>query len=201
MLYAHLSRLVIIVAIMTSICILLVASAEISAILTPLASTVWVPGKQATITYRISGEPDGESYEIDLMSGDPDNAQLVHVFEQTAEPTVAGINSVTVDVPSTIPEGTYGIRLGLPEDSNWKYSQLFTISHNANAAADTTGNQKKTDDSVIPVPANSKGSEGNKDQEETETEQSESTPQTSSGSGVPNASGHLALVALLYSLF
>ncbi|KAJ2083438.1 hypothetical protein H4R24_000818 [Coemansia sp. RSA 988] len=192
-------RLIVVGVAIYSACIFSIASAEISAVLSPLASAVWVPGKQETITYRISGEPDGESYEIDLMSGNPNNAQLVHVFEQTAVPTVAGVNSVTVDVPSTIPEGTYGVRLGLPDDNDWKYSQLFTISHDGNAAADTAGNQKQTGD-FAPVPADAKGSEGNKDQIEPVSGQSESSTQTSSGNGVPSAFGHLAVVILLYSL-
>ncbi|KAJ2614623.1 hypothetical protein H4S08_001624 [Coemansia sp. RSA 1365] len=177
---------------MSSICILPIALAEISAILSPLASTVWVPGEQGTISYRISGEPDGESYEIDLISGDPNNAQLVHVFEESAEPTITGINSVTVDIPSTIPEGTYGVRLGLPGDSEWKYSQLFTISHDVSAAADTAGN------SVVPVLADVKDSEGDKNQAEQATEQYESNSQTLSGKGVSIASGHLALLAIIF---
>ncbi|KAJ2352996.1 hypothetical protein GGF43_003602 [Coemansia sp. RSA 2618] len=109
--------------------------AEITSITSPLASAVWVPGKQGTVSYRISGEPDDVSYEIDLMSGDPDNAQLVHVFDQMAKPETSGVNSVMVDVPSNIPDGTYGIRLGLPDGDDWKYSQMFTISRNPDAGS------------------------------------------------------------------
>ncbi|PIA16651.1 hypothetical protein COEREDRAFT_42143 [Coemansia reversa NRRL 1564] len=193
-LYVKLIRLVV----MYSVCILPIALAEISAILSPLASTVWVPGEQGTISYRISGEPDGESYEIDLMSGDPNNAQLVHVFEQTAEPTIAGINSVTVDIPSTIPEGTYGVRLGLPDDKEWKYSQLFSISHDGSVAADTAGDKEVVGNSFAPVLADVKDSEGDKSHTEQTTEQSESSSQTLSGRGASIASRHLALVAIIY---
>ncbi|KAJ2058046.1 hypothetical protein GGI17_005278 [Coemansia sp. S146] len=104
------------------------AAADIAAIILPLASTVWAPGKSATISYRISGSPDNTSYEIDLMTGEPNNAQLVHVFDKMAVPTASGVNSVTVQVPATLPEGRYGIRLGLPNGSAWKYSQLFAVS-------------------------------------------------------------------------
>ncbi|KAJ2743992.1 hypothetical protein GGI20_003319 [Coemansia sp. BCRC 34301] len=104
------------------------ADADIAAIILPLASTVWAPGKSATISYRISGSPDNKSYEIDLMAGEPDNAQLVHVFDKMAVPTTSGVNSVTVQVPATLPESKYGVRLGLPSGSAWKYSQIFTIS-------------------------------------------------------------------------
>ncbi|KAJ2615229.1 hypothetical protein GGF44_005961 [Coemansia sp. RSA 1694] len=110
------------------------AAADIAAIILPLASTVWTPGKTATITYRISGSPDSTSYEIDLMTGEPDNAQLVHVFDKMAVPTASGVNSVTVQVPATLPEGKYGLRLGPPNGSVWKYSQLFAISNTAQSS-------------------------------------------------------------------
>ncbi|KAJ2158638.1 hypothetical protein GGF46_003638 [Coemansia sp. RSA 552] len=101
----------------------------------PVASTVWTPGEQGTITYRFAGTlSDGENYEIDLMTGDPENAQLVHVFDETTTPRGSGTNSVTVKVPDNIPDGTYGIRLGLPDQADWLYSQLFAIGANPRAA-------------------------------------------------------------------
>ncbi|KAJ1899217.1 hypothetical protein GGI16_005029 [Coemansia sp. S142-1] len=103
-------------------------AADIAAIILPLSSTVWAPGKSATISYRITGSPDNTSYEIDLMTGEPNNAQLVHIFDKMAVPTASGVNSVTVQVPATLPEGKYGIRLGPPNGSAWKYSQLFAVS-------------------------------------------------------------------------
>ncbi|KAJ2722204.1 hypothetical protein GGI07_003481 [Coemansia sp. Benny D115] len=109
------------------------ADSKISAIILPLSSTVWVPGKQGQITYRISGSPSDLSFEIDLMSGDPDNAQLVYVFEKAAVPTSSGVNTVTVDVPKSIPNGKYGIRLGIPDGSEWKYSQIFAVDANGSA--------------------------------------------------------------------
>ncbi|KAJ2002039.1 hypothetical protein H4R26_003817 [Coemansia thaxteri] len=46
-------------------------------------------------------------------------------------PTASGVNTVTVQVPNTISEGKYGVRLGLPNGSTWKYSQLFDVSKTA----------------------------------------------------------------------
>ncbi|KAJ1988139.1 hypothetical protein GGI25_005704 [Coemansia spiralis] len=125
-------------------------SAEISSVILPLASTVWVSGSSAAITYRVSDSVGDDPYEIDLMSGDPNNAQLVYVFEQTAKPTALGVNSVTVKVPTTLPEGKYGIRIGPAVGSSWKYSQIFTISNNA----DTSGSSESESNSHDQDPAN-----------------------------------------------
>ncbi|KAJ2910767.1 hypothetical protein GGI21_000533 [Coemansia aciculifera] len=128
---------------LTNTVIVAATAASIAAIILPLSSTVWAPGKSATITYRISGSPDNTSYEINLMTGEADNAQLVHVFDKLAVPTISGVNSVTVQVPATLPEGKYGVRLGDPNGSTWRYSQLFTVSKTA----------KSNDDAVnIPAP-------------------------------------------------
>ncbi|KAJ2549199.1 hypothetical protein EV175_004536 [Coemansia sp. RSA 1933] len=107
------------------------ALAELASIISPLESTVWNLGSQATITYRVTGSVGGEAYEIDLMAGNPDNAQLVYVFESEAKPTVVGVNSATVNVPSSVTSGKYSVRMGVSTDSvpSWKYSQTFTISN------------------------------------------------------------------------
>ncbi|KAJ1943301.1 hypothetical protein GGF37_002709 [Kickxella alabastrina] len=121
------------------------AKSDIAAIILPLSSTVWVPGEQGQITYRLAGSPGGQSFEIDLMSGDADNAQLVHVFETPATPKSSGINSVTVDVPKSIPEGKYGLRLGLADGTVWKYSQIFTVSKNGPVPSKATTKDNDND--------------------------------------------------------
>ncbi|KAJ2682794.1 hypothetical protein GGH99_004594 [Coemansia sp. RSA 1285] len=112
--------------------------AELSSIILPLESTVWSPGAQTTITYRITGSIGSDSYEIDLTTGSPNNAQLVYVFENEAKPTVVGVNSVSVAVPDSIPAGEYAVRMGVPTGpSSWVYSQMFTISSTTSAMAST----------------------------------------------------------------
>ncbi|KAJ2382084.1 hypothetical protein H4S02_005912, partial [Coemansia sp. RSA 2611] len=148
-----------------------------------------------TISYRISGEPDDTSYEIDLMSGDPDNAQLVHVFEQTAKPTVSGVNSVAVDVPAAIPEGKYGIRLGLPDGTEWKYSQIFTIGDSGASAGsgENSGSPVVIPNSSITEPAHSSSSSGNSDS--SKFQPMHTSIACSSKQLVPV---HLALAALIF---
>ncbi|KAJ2859192.1 hypothetical protein GGH94_006237 [Coemansia aciculifera] len=131
-------------------------AADIAAIILPLASTVWAPGKSATISYRISGNPDNTSYEIDLMTGEPNNAQLVHIFDKMAVPTASGVNSVTVQVPATLPEGKYGIRLGLPNGSAWKYSQLFAVSKTGQPSDNVVKHSTPSANATRPISSASK---------------------------------------------
>ncbi|KAJ1958374.1 hypothetical protein EC988_000337 [Linderina pennispora] len=92
----------------------------------PISSTVWVPGEQGTVGFRHTGTH--QSYEIDLVEGEVNNAQVVHVFDSMAEPVENGLYSVKVDVPSDIPDGAYTVRVGMPNGSFWACLQMFAIS-------------------------------------------------------------------------
>ncbi|KAJ1863137.1 hypothetical protein H4R99_004937 [Coemansia sp. RSA 1722] len=111
----------------------LCADSEIAAIVLPLSSTIWVVGGQGRISYRVIGHPNGQTYEIDLMNGDPDNAQLVYVLTDSAVPSSEGINTVTIDIPDSISVGRYGVRVGLVNGDKWKYSQIFYIADSEDA--------------------------------------------------------------------
>ncbi|KAJ1862626.1 hypothetical protein H4R99_002873 [Coemansia sp. RSA 1722] len=111
----------------------LCADPEIAAIVLPLSSTIWVVGGQGRISYRVIGHPNGQTYEIDLMNGDPDNAQLVYVLTDSAVPSSEGINTVTIDIPDSISVGRYGVRVGLVNGDQWKYSQIFYIADSEDA--------------------------------------------------------------------
>ncbi|KAJ2372106.1 hypothetical protein IW150_004280, partial [Coemansia sp. RSA 2607] len=121
----------------------------IAAINLPLSTTVWVSGKTGTIAYRISGSPGGQAYEIDLVTGDPQNAQLVYVFDKQAVSNTTGINTVVVNIPSSIPNGRYGLRLGLPDENVWKYSQIFSIDSRGQSVSDTSDSNARTDTTMF----------------------------------------------------
>ncbi|KAJ2697580.1 hypothetical protein FB645_005873 [Coemansia sp. IMI 203386] len=110
----------------------LCADPEIAAIVLPLSSTIWVVGGQGRISYRVIGHPNGQTYEIDLMNGDPDNAQLVYVLTDSTVPSSEGINTVMVEIPDSISVGRYGVRVGLVNGDQWKYSQIFYIANSEN---------------------------------------------------------------------
>ncbi|KAJ1941556.1 hypothetical protein FBU59_003466 [Linderina macrospora] len=105
--------------------VMFAADPEISIVMS-LSSTVWVPGQQGAVSFRYTGQR--QSYEIDLIAGEADSVQLMHVFGTQAEPMESGFYSVMVDMPSDIPDGSYAVRVGMPDGGYWAYSQAFSIS-------------------------------------------------------------------------
>ncbi|KAJ1647882.1 hypothetical protein LPJ64_000767 [Coemansia asiatica] len=158
-------------------------SSEITAIILPLSSTVWVPGKQSKVTYRVLGKPNGQAFEIDLVTGDPDNAQLVYIFKNSAVPESEGINSVTVDVPDSVSEGKYGIRIGSVDGNYWKYSQIFSISSSAPTSKSHSSKNipdKKTSDKEESSGSSDESDEDDDDESSASSSSYQSRPSSSS---------------------
>lgn len=182
---------------------------DISAIILPLASSVWTQGKSATVSYRFAGELNNNhppQYEIDLMTGDPDNAQLVYVFTTPAAPTTNGVNAVTVKVPTSVSNGKYAIRVGKPDA--WKYSQTFTIdssgkgsSDNSPVALDTNDKGKHSSSSSS---SNHGGSSSSPDSSESHTgsasNSSKSNTATSSSSSTISVCCFINVVAAMVAV-
>ncbi|KAJ1675241.1 hypothetical protein EV182_001648 [Spiromyces aspiralis] len=124
------------------------AVAEIQRVINPLNGTKWHVGSREYITFRYTGPTgnDAPALEIDLITGDPDNAELVAILDSEFRPNQTGVNRVYVNVPSDVtPADGYSVRVGNPlSEYDWNYSQQFSIVQGSSKGS--SSNSSSSDD-------------------------------------------------------
>ncbi|KAJ1919607.1 hypothetical protein H4219_001855 [Mycoemilia scoparia] len=146
-----LSQCIIIVFIMAILAIQVLAGAD--RVITPMRGTKWVPGEEVQVAFRYVGAI-GEmtpGYEIDLVTGDPNNTEIVAILNESYKPSSAGISRLNITVPKDVELGDeYIVRVGDPTtDTEWVYSQKFSIVKSKGGSKKSGGSDEDEDDESL----------------------------------------------------
>ncbi|KAI9254878.1 hypothetical protein BY458DRAFT_520567 [Sporodiniella umbellata] len=97
-------------------------------VITPWSTSVWTAGGNGNITWTATAPENALNCDIQLMSGDPKNQNIVAQITSPTTPIPCSAGKYDIHPINDFASGPYSIRIGQASTGTWAYSGSFTLN-------------------------------------------------------------------------